>query len=399
LLTLKKQYRELAPSERLLLGPGPSGVDPRVLRAMSTPLLGHLDPEFLEIMNETGELLRYVFQTENRLTLAMSGTGSAGMDTILSNLLEPGDKAIIAVCGVFGERMVDIALRNGAEVKVVQGEWGRIIDPEAVEAAFREVPQAKLLAVVHAETSTGILQPLTDLAAIAHRYGALLVVDCVTSLGGVPVLIDEWGVDAAYSGTQKCLSCPPGLAPVTLNEKARTVLHQRKTKVPSWYLDLTMIERYWGQERFYHHTAPISMIYALREALRVVAEEGLEARWARHELNARAFLAGCEAMGLRPFAQEGHRLPSLITLRIPEGVEDAAVRQFLLREYKIEIGGGLGPVKGQIWRVGLMGYNSNRLNVTLALTALAEALKAQGYNKASAAAALEAADAVYAGHK
>ncbi|MDK2856837.1 MAG: alanine-glyoxylate transaminase / serine-glyoxylate transaminase / serine-pyruvate transaminase [Bacillota bacterium] len=399
MLTLKKQYRELAPSERLLLGPGPSGVDPRVLRAMSTPLLGHLDPEFLEIMNETGELLRYVFQTENRLTLAMSGTGSAGMDTILSNLLEPGDKAIIAVCGVFGERMVDIALRNGAEVKVVQGEWGRIIDPEAVEAAFREVPQAKLLAVVHAETSTGILQPLTDLAAIAHRYGALLVVDCVTSLGGVPVLIDEWGVDAAYSGTQKCLSCPPGLAPVTLNEKARTVLHQRKTKVPSWYLDLTMIERYWGQERFYHHTAPISMIYALREALRVVAEEGLEARWARHELNARAFLAGCEAMGLRPFAQEGHRLPSLITLRIPEGVEDAAVRQFLLREYKIEIGGGLGPVKGQIWRVGLMGYNSNRLNVTLALTALAEALKAQGYNKASAAAALEAADAVYAGHK
>lgn len=394
----KKQYRELAPSDRVLLGPGPSGVDPRVLRAMSTPLLGHLDPEFLEIMNETGELLRYVFQTENTLTLAMSGTGSAGMDTVLSNLLEPGDKAIIAVCGVFGERMVDIALRNGAEVKVVQGEWGRIVEPEAVEAAFQEVPQAKLLAVVHAETSTGVLQPLTELAAIAHRHGALLVVDCVTSLGGVPVLIDEWDVDAAYSGTQKCLSCPPGLAPVTLNEKARAVLHQRKTKVPSWYLDLTMIERYWGQERFYHHTAPISMIYALREALRIVAEEGLEARWARHELNARAFLAGCEAMGLRPFAQEGHRLPSLITLRIPEGVDDVAVRQFLLREYKIEIGGGLGPVKGQIWRVGLMGYNSNRLNITLALTALAEALKAQGY-KASATAALEAADAVYAGHE
>lgn len=398
MLTPKKQYRELAPSDRVLLGPGPSGVDPRVLRAMSTPLLGHLDPEFLEIMNETGELLRYVFQTENTLTLAMSGTGSAGMDTVLSNLLEPGDKAIIAVCGVFGERMVDIALRNGAEVKVVQGEWGRIVEPEAVEAAFQEVPQAKLLAVVHAETSTGVLQPLTELAAIAHRHGALLVVDCVTSLGGVPVLIDEWGVDAAYGGTQKCLSCPPGLAPVTLNEKARAVLHQRKTKVPSWYLDLTMIERYWGQERFYHHTAPISMIYALREALRIVAEEGLEARWARHELNARAFLAGCEAMGLRPFAQEGHRLPSLITLRIPEGVDDVAVRQFLLREYKIEIGGGLGPVKGQIWRVGLMGYNSNRLNITLALTALAEALKAQGY-KASATAALEAADAVYAGHE
>ncbi|HHV58528.1 MAG TPA: alanine--glyoxylate aminotransferase family protein [Firmicutes bacterium] len=376
------------------MGPGPSGVDPRVLRAMSTPLLGHLDPEFLEIMNETGELLRYVFQTENNLTLAMSGTGSAGMDTILSNLLEPGDKAIVAVCGVFGERMVDIAGRSGAQVKVVQGEWGRIIEPEAVEAAFKEMPAAKLLAVVQGETSTGILQPLTDLAAIAHRYGALLAVDCVTSLGGAPVLIDEWGVDAAYSGTQKCLSCPPGLSPVTLNEKARAVLQRRKTKVPSWYLDLTMIERYWGKERFYHHTAPISMLYALREALRLVAEEGLEARWARHELNARAFIAGCQALGLAPFAQEGHRLPSLVTIRIPAGVEDAAVRRFLLDEYKIEIGGGLGPVKGQIWRVGLMGYNSNRRNITLLLTALAAALSAQGH-KASAGAALEAADAVY----
>ncbi|MDI3521992.1 MAG: alanine-glyoxylate transaminase / serine-glyoxylate transaminase / serine-pyruvate transaminase [Bacillota bacterium] len=394
MLTLKKQYGELAPSERLLLGPGPSGVDPRVLRAMSTPLLGHLDPEFLEIMNETGELLRYVFQTENNLTLAMSGTGSAGMDTILSNLLEPGDKAIVAVCGVFGERMVDIAGRSGAQVKVVQGEWGRIVEPEAVEAAFKEMPAAKLLAVVHGETSTGILQPLTDLAAIAHRHGALLAVDCVTSLGGAPVLIDEWGVDAAYSGTQKCLSCPPGLSPVTLNEKARAVLQRRKTKVPSWYLDLTMIERYWGKERFYHHTAPISMLYALREALRIIAEEGLEARWARHELNARAFIAGCQALGLAPFAQEGHRLPSLVTIRIPAGVEDAAVRRFLLDEYKIEIGGGLGPVKGQIWRVGLMGYNSNRRNITLLLTALAAALSAQG-RKASAGAALEAADAVY----
>lgn len=398
MLGLKKEYRELAPSERLLLGPGPSGVDPRVLRAMSTPLLGHLDPEFLEIMNDTSDLLRYVFQTENDLTLPMSGTGSAGMDTVLSNLLEPGDKAIVGVCGVFGERMVDIAGRSGAEVKVVQGEWGRIIAPEQVEAAFREMPDAKLLAVVHAETSTGVLQPLTELAAIAHRYGALFVVDCVTSLGGAPVLVDEWGVDAAYSGTQKCLSCPPGLSPVTLNEKARAVLHNRKTKVPSWYLDLTMIERYWGKERFYHHTAPISMVYALREALRIVAEEGLEARWARHELNARAFIAGCEAMGLKPFAEEGHRLPSLVTIRVPEGVEDAPVRQFLLREFNIEIGGGLGPVKGQIWRVGLMGFGSNRKNVSLALTALAAALNALGY-KASASAALDAAASVYAGAK
>ncbi|HHW91102.1 MAG TPA: alanine--glyoxylate aminotransferase family protein, partial [Firmicutes bacterium] len=214
MLQLKKEYRDLQPSERVLLGPGPSGVDPRVLKVMATPLLGHLDPEFLEIMNETGDLLRYVFQTENELTLPMSGTGSAGMDTVLSNLLEPGDKAIVAVCGVFGERMVDIARRCGAEVKIIEGEWGRIIEPEQVEAAFGELPDAKLLAIVHAETSTGILQPLEEIASIVHDRGALLVVDCVTSLGGAPVLVDQWGIDAAYSGTQKCLSCPPGLAPV-----------------------------------------------------------------------------------------------------------------------------------------------------------------------------------------
>jgi len=394
MLQPKKEYRDLAPSERVLLGPGPSGVDPRVLKVMATPLLGHLDPEFLEIMNETGDLLRYAFQTENELTLPMSGTGSAGMDTVLSNLLEPGDKAIVAVCGVFGERMVDIARRCGAEVKVIEGEWGRIIEPEQVEAAFEELPGAKLLAIVHAETSTGILQPLEEIARIVHDRGALLVADCVTSLGGVPVLVDEWGIDAAYSGTQKCLSCPPGLAPVTFNEGAREVLHRRKTPVPSWYLDLTMIERYWGKERFYHHTAPISMVYALREALRIVAEEGLEARWARHARNARAFVAGLEAMGLETFAQAEHRLPSLITIRIPAGVEDAPVRQYLLQEFNIEIGGGLGPVKGQIWRVGLMGTNSNRKNVTLALTALASALQAQGF-RADAAAGLAAAAAVY----
>jgi alanine-glyoxylate transaminase/serine-glyoxylate transaminase/serine-pyruvate transaminase len=395
-LQLKKEYRDLQPSERVLLGPGPSGVDPRVLKVMATPLLGHLDPEFLEIMNETGDLLRYVFQTENELTLPMSGTGSAGMDTVLSNLLEPGDKAIVAVCGVFGERMVDIARRCGAEVKIIEGEWGRIIEPEQVEAAFGELPDAKLLAIVHAETSTGILQPLEEIASIVHDRGALLVVDCVTSLGGAPVLVDQWGIDAAYSGTQKCLSCPPGLAPVTFNQRAREVLHSRKTPVPSWYLDLTMIERYWGKERFYHHTAPISMVYALREALRIVAEEGLEARWARHELNARAFVAGLEGLGLSTFAQAEYRLPSLITIRIPEGVADAPVRQYLLDQYNIEIGGGLGPVKGQVWRVGLMGTNSNRKNVTLALTALASALEAQGF-KAPAGAGLAAADAVYAG--
>ena len=398
MLELKKDYGELAPTERVLLGAGPSGVDPRVLRAMSTPLLGHLDPEFIEIMNDARDLLRYVFQTENTLTLPMSGTGSAGMDTALSNLLEPGDKAIVAVCGVFGERMVDIAGRTGAEVKVINGEWGRIIEVEQVEAAFKEMPDAKVLAFVHAETSTGIIQPVDDIVRIAHEHGALVAMDCVTSLGGAPVLIDEWGIDAAYSGTQKCISCPPGLAPVTMNAKAQEALHNRKTKVPSWYLDLTMIERYWGQERFYHHTAPISMVYALREALRIIAEEGLTARWARHELNAKAFSTGCEAMGLKPFAQEGYRLPSLVTLWVPEGVQDAAVRQHLLRAFNLEISGGLGPVKGQIWRVGLMGSNSNRKNIMLALTALASALNAQGF-KASASAALEAATAVYDGSR
>ena len=395
MLQPKREYTDLMHSERVLLGPGPSGVDPRVLRVMAAPLLGHLDPEFLRLMDETGELLRYVFQTENDLTLPMSGTGSAGMDTVLSNLLEPGDQVIVGVCGYFGQRMVDIARRCGAEVAVIEGEWGRIIEPEQVEDALEAMPHAKLVGLVHAETSTGVLQPLKEIAALAHSHDALLVADCVTSLGGAPLKLDEWGVDAAYSGTQKCLSCPPGLSPISFNERARAVLNSRKTKVPSWYLDLTMIERYWGKERFYHHTAPISMVYALREALRIVAEEGLEARWERHDLNARAFCAGLEGLGLKTMAQPQHLLPSLITVWIPSGVEDGAVRQFLLQEYDIEIGGGLGPVKGQIWRVGLMGTNSNRKNVTLALVALSSALREQGF-QASVAEGLAAADAVYA---
>jgi alanine-glyoxylate transaminase/serine-glyoxylate transaminase/serine-pyruvate transaminase len=393
-LELKECYGELAPPERILLGAGPSGVDPRVLKAMSTPLIGHLDPEFIKIMDDIRALLCYVFQTKNTLTLPMPGTGSAGMETILSNLLEPGDKAIVALCGVFGERIVDIAERSGAEVNVIQGEWGSIIEAEQIEAAFKEAPEAKVLLFVHAETSTGILQPVDDIVRIAHQHGALVAMDCISSLGGAPVLLDEWGIDAAYSGTQKCLGCPPGLAPISLNAKARKILHNRKVKVPSWYLDLTMIERHWGQERFYHHTAPVSMAYALREALRIIAEEGLEARWARHKLNAKAFIAGCEAMGLEPWAQEGHRLPSLIALKIPEGVKDTETRQHLLQKFQIEISGGLGPVKGKIWRVGLMGPNSNRKNTILALTSLASALNAQGF-KASASAALEAATVVY----
>ena len=398
MLELKRTVGDLAPTERLLLGPGPNGVDPRVLRAMATSLLGHLDYEFLEIMNDVGDLLRYAFQTENALTLPLSGTGSAGMDAALSNLLEPGDKAIIAVCGVFGQRMVDIGHRTGAEVRVVEAPWGQIVPVEAVEKAFRELPGAKLLAVVHAETSTGVLQPLEALSQLAHDNGALFVVDCVTSLAGVPLLVDQWEIDAAYSGTQKCVSCPPGLAPITFGPRAVEAFAKRTTPVPSWYLDLTMIQRYWGKERFYHHTAPINMVYALREALRIIAEEGLEARWARHQLHAEAFLAGAEALGLEPFAQEGYRLPSLITVKIPAGVEDGPVRQYLLREFNIEIGGGLGPVKGQIWRIGFMGYNSNRKNVSLALTALAAALNDQGFS-VSAQEALAACGAVYRDHR
>lgn len=390
---MDKVYTELNPTPRVLLGPGPSGVDPRVLRAMATPLVGHLDPDFLTIMNETMELLREVFQTKNQLTIPMSGTGSAGMETVLVNLLEPGDTAVICINGLFGERMADIAGRCGAGVIRVEGEWGKIIEPEKVEAALKG-KNVKLVGIVHAETSTGVLQPLEEISKIAKENGALFVVDTVTSLGGVEVKVDEWGIDASYSGTQKCLSCPPGLSPVTFSSRAVEVLSNRKTKVQSWYLDLTMIQNYWGKERFYHHTAPISMNYALREALRIIHEEGLAARFARHKLNSDAFIAGVEAMGLKMVAQEGHRLPSLNVVGIPEGVDDAAVRRMLLNEFNIEIGGGLGIFKGKVWRVGLMGYSSTKSNVMLLLSALEAALKSQGY-KVREGAGIAAAAEVY----
>lgn len=390
---MNKVYTELNPTPRVLLGPGPSGVNPKVLKAMSTPLVGHLDPDFITIMNETMELLREVFQTKNQITLPMSGTGSAGMETVLVNLLEPGDKAVICINGLFGERMADIADRCGAEVIRVNGEWGKIIEPEKVEAALKGI-KAKIVGIVHAETSTGILQPLEEISKIAKQNGALFVVDTVTSLGGVEVKIDEWGIDASYSGTQKCLSCPPGLSPVTFSDKAGEALANRKTPVRSWYLDLTMIQNYWGKERFYHHTAPITMNYALREALRIIHEEGLEARFARHKLNSDAFIAGVEAMGLKMVAQEGHRLPSLNVVGIPEGVDDATVRKMLLNEFNIEIGGGLGVFKGKVWRVGLMGYTSTKANVLMLLSALEVALKAQGY-VAKPGAGVEAAAKVY----
>jgi alanine-glyoxylate transaminase/serine-glyoxylate transaminase/serine-pyruvate transaminase len=364
------------------MGPGPSDADPRLLRAMATPLIGHLDPEFIVIMDETKELLRYLFQTENELTIPISGTGSAGMETCFCNLLEPDDEVIVCVNGVFGQRMCDVADRCGAKVIRVEAHWGEIIQPDKVAEALSQ-SRAKVVAIVHAETSTGVLQPLEEIASLAHEHGALFLVDAVTSLGGVPVEVDKWGIDACYSGTQKCISCPPGLAPVTFNQMAMNVLNDRKTKVQSWYLDLTMIGKYWGSDRAYHHTAPITMNYALREALRFIHEEGLEARFSRHERNSRALIAGLKAMGVHPLVPLEHRLASLNAVRIPDGVNDAEVRRRLLQEMGIEIGGGLGELKGQIWRIGLMGYSSQRRNVLLLLAALECILTDEGLSISS----------------
>ncbi|MCK9217004.1 MAG: alanine--glyoxylate aminotransferase family protein [Firmicutes bacterium] len=377
---MKKQYEQLSPDYRLLLGPGPVEVSPRVLNAMSKPLYGHLDHKFLEIANETMELLRYVFKTKNYLTLPMSGTGSAGMETVMVNLIEPGDQVIICVCGVFGERIREMAKRFGAKIISVEAPYGEAIDIDKVKEAFKMNKNIKLVAIVHAETSTGVKQPLIEISHLAEENDALFVVDAVTSLGGVELEIDEWGIDACYSGTQKALSCPPGLSPVTMNEKALKAITNRKTKVSSWYLDLSMIKDYWGKERAYHHTAPINMIYGLREALLMVYEEGLDERLRRHQLNSDAFIAGIEAMGLDMVVKnKEHRLPTLNAIRIPEGVKDVPVREYLLDKYGIEIGGGLGDFKGKAWRVGLMGESSRRNNVILLLGALGDALMNQGF--------------------
>ncbi|GEN35717.1 MULTISPECIES: pyridoxal-phosphate-dependent aminotransferase family protein [Aneurinibacillus] len=371
-------FKELNPPSRVLMGPGPSDVHPRVLKAMATPLVGHLDPSFLQIMNETMELMRTVFETKNELTLAMSGTGSSGMETVFVNLIEPGDKVIIGINGLFGERMVDVAERCGAEVIRVEAPWGEIIKPEQIEQALKNHANVKAVAVVHAETSTGALQPLSEISQLAHAHDALLIVDAVTSLGGVKVGIDENEVDACYSGTQKCLSAPPGLSPVTFSKRAGEAMARRTSKVQSWYLDLSMIQNYWGQERFYHHTAPISMNYALREALRLVVEEGLTETWDRHWKLGRALQSGLEAMGLTLHVVADHRLPQLTSVCIPDGVEDMIVRKQLLEQFGIEIGGGLGALKGKVWRVGLMGYSCQPRNVLLFLAALEQVLLEQG---------------------
>lgn len=357
------------PPQRTLLGPGPSPVNPRVLQALSLPVIGHLDPVFLKIMDETMAMLRELFQTKNRLALPMSGTGSAGMETCFVNLVEPGDAVLIGVNGVFGTRMVDVAQRCGAQVDTVEAEWGTALDPAQFGAALAK-KRFKLVAVVHAETSTGVLQPLDEIARVVHEHDTLLVVDAVTSLGGAPVGVDALGIDACYSGTQKCLSCPPGLSPVTFNERAIEVVRKRKTKVQSWYLDLSMIEKYWGNERVYHHTAPVSMNYALHEALRIVLEEGLEASWTRHRQVHDVFIREMRRLEIEPAVVESIRAPMINSIRIPEGVDDAKVRRRLYDEFDIEIGAGLGPLKGKIWRVGLMGHGARIENVELLANAL-----------------------------
>lgn len=377
-----KYLEEFHPPERLLMGAGPSNVNPRVLRAMIEPLLGHLDPDFVGVMDDVKAMLGLVFQTQNTITVPISGTGSAGMEASLVNTLEPGDTIVVAINGYFGARLADIAERCNAQVIRVMFEWGSPIDPNVLETELKTLGRVKAVAFVHAETSTGVVNPAQDIAAIANNNGALVIMDAVTSLGGIEVPIDKWGIDVCYSGSQKCLGCPPGLSPITMSPRAEEILMSRKTPVQSWYLDLSLLRSYWGNNRVYHHTAPISMIYALREGLRVVLEEGLEERFQRHQRSAQVLHAGLTALGLDLFAHEDHRLPCLTSVNIPIGIEDSIVRRTLLTEHNIEIGGGLGPVAGKVWRIGLMGENAYIPKVLTLLSALEHALQQQGYEVA-----------------
>jgi alanine-glyoxylate transaminase/serine-glyoxylate transaminase/serine-pyruvate transaminase len=363
---------------------------------MATPLLGHLDPQFLAIMNDVQGMLRAVFGTENPFTIAISGTGSAGMEAALVNVVEPGDKVIVGVAGVFGTRLAEIVGRCGGQLVKLEVPWGQVFPLERIEEALKREGKVKAVAVVHAETSTGAQQPLEGLGKLCRDHGALLVVDTVTSLGGIPVEVDRHGIDVCYSGTQKCLSCPPGLAPLTLSQRALDAVRARKTKVQSWYLDTSLIADYWADgKRAYHHTAPISMVYALREALRIVLEEGLEARYARHRRHSAALMAGLAELGCTPNAAEGHRLPSLNCVQTPAGVEEAPIRKALLESFDIEIGGGLGPLAGKVWRIGLMGEGSRQESVFTVLSALEQSLAKVGRG-VKPGASLAAAAGVYA---
>ena len=364
------------PPQRTLMGPGPSDVNPRIGEAMSRPTIGHLDPVFVHMMDEVKQLLQYAFQTKNELTMPVSAPGSAGMETCFVNLVEPGDKVVVCQNGVFGGRMKENVERYGGIAIMVEDAWGEAVDPNKVEETLKAHPDAKILAFVHAETSTGAQSDAKTLTEIAHKHDCLVIVDAVTSLGGTPIKVDEWGIDAIYSGTQKCLSCTPGLSPVSFSERALEVIRNRKHKVSSWFMDLNLVMGYWGKgaKRAYHHTAPVNSLYGLHEALVILQDEGLEQSWARHQKNHLALRAGLEAMGLSFVVKEADRLPQLNAVTLPEGVDDAQVRGLLLNDYDLEIGAGLGAMAGKVWRIGLMGYASNTRNVLFCLGALDDVL-------------------------
>ncbi|HEX6634889.1 MAG TPA: alanine--glyoxylate aminotransferase family protein [Usitatibacter sp.] len=374
-----KKITSFHPPQRTLLGPGPTEIHPRVLTTMSQPAIGYLDPVFVEMMEELKALLRYVYQTENALTFPVSGPGSVGMEYCFVNMVAPGDKVIVARNGVFGGRMIENVERCGGTAVVVEDEWGRPVDPQKVEDAFKKHPDARVLAFVHAETSTGAQSDAKTLTQIAHKHDALVIVDAVTSLGGSPVLVDEWTIDAIYSASQKCLSCTPGLAPVSFNERVVEHVKARKDKIHSWFMDMNLLLGYWGATtRTYHHTAPTNSLFALHEALLLIKEEGLENSWARHRRHHIALKAGLEAMGLKFLVEEKYQLPQMNAVLCPEGVDEEAVRKSLLNEFNIEIGAGLGPLKGKIWRIGLMGYSCRPDNVMLCLSALGSILQDMG---------------------
>jgi alanine-glyoxylate transaminase / serine-glyoxylate transaminase / serine-pyruvate transaminase len=386
---------------RVLMGPGPSDMHPRVVAALGKPAIGHLDPAFVQMMEEIKVLLRYAFQTENALTFAVSGPGSVGMETCFVNLVEPGDKVIVCRNGVFGGRMIENVQRFGGTAVVVEDAWGEPVDPQKVADALKAHPEAKAVAFVHAETSTGAQSDAAALVGLARERGCLSIVDAVTSVGGTPVLADEWAADAIYSGSQKCLSCVPGLAPVTFSERAVERVKARRQKVPSWFMDLGLVLEYWsapGGKRTYHHTAPVNSLFALHESLVMLRDEGLENAWARHRLHHRALKAGFEVLGLEFVVREDARLPQLNAVHVPAGVDEAAVRKQLLERYSLEIGAGLGPLAGKVWRFGLMGYSARAENVKLCLGALADVLAGMGV-KADKDAALAAAQAVYTGNQ
>ncbi|MBP1742312.1 MAG: serine-pyruvate aminotransferase/archaeal aspartate aminotransferase [Deltaproteobacteria bacterium] len=374
---------------RTLMGPGPLSIHPRVYQALTSPVIGHMDPAYLKVLDRIGELLRMVFRTSNRVTNASPGSGTSGMEACVANLIEPGDPVLVCVNGYFGDRIRQMVERQEAKVGLIEGEWGKPIDPDLVKKAFKNT-RYKVIALVHAETSTGVLQPMEEIARLAKEHGAMILLDTVTSLGGVDVKIDEWGVDAAYGCSQKCIGCTAGLSPVTFSDRAIEALTRRKHPVRSWYLDISLLDKYWGPGRVYHHTSSSTLNYGLLEALQIIEEEGLEARIQRHTRNHKSLVAGVEAMGLEMLVAPAHRLPSLNTVKIPQGVDDVKVRSYLLDVFNLEIGGGLGTLKGKVWRVGLMGYSSSAENIIFFLSAMGQALAAQGH-KTDVSAGLSAA--------